>query len=232
LYQDAGQLPQSPSDVGNVIYTISNEDPKRSNALVVQLPVAEEIRKRPGIVYNDKDRRVAFGELIYTLIEANRTETGTNRKLFDVGEILEFDDDDIVIPDQMKIPKQVDIQHNTNLLDLEDIGLSVDEINSVITQVENRKKELENKVAEFQSLISNNQTLIQENQKKLNETHKAMNAVKIAFNDASNPIVLKLLAHVEELSNERDTLIATVNSLNDEASKAFDELIKVSTLVK
>lgn len=232
MYQDAGQLPQSPSDVGNVIYTISNEDPKRSNALVVQLPVAEEIRKRPGIVYNDKDRRVAFGELIYTLIEANRTETGTNRKLFDVGEILEFDDDDIVIPDQMKIPKQVDIQHNTNLLDLEDIGLSVDEINSVITQVENRKKELENKVAEFQSLISNNQTLIQENQKKLNETHKAMNAVKIAFNDASNPIVLKLLAHVEELSNERDTLIATVNSLNDEASKAFDELIKVSTLVK
>jgi hypothetical protein len=146
LYQDAGQLPVDPDDSGNVTFVISNDDPSRSTALTLQLPVAEELRKRDPLIYSDLVRRTAFGELVFTLVEANRNETGTNRKTFAVGELLDFTDEEIDLPDTKSVPKQIDLQHNTNVLDLEDAGLTEDEIVGLSLASTARKKQLQAEV--------------------------------------------------------------------------------------
>lgn len=230
LYQDAGQLPKSPSDAGNVTFTISNEIPRRSDTLVVQLPVSEEIRPAPSSLYDDNTRREAYGELVYTTVEANRSLAGSNKKIFSIGEFLEFDVDDIELPELLGVPRHVDLQHNTNLLDYEDAGLSLDEITSITLAAATKKKELENTMASLQMQISDQQTAVTENQKKINETRKLISAISqiVSPDDA---IMIKLNVREDELVAERDVIIAAINNTNTLIKSTYDALVKISELV-
>lgn len=230
LYQDAGQLPKSPDDAGNITFTISNESPKRSDALVVQLPVSEEIRPAPASVYDDDTRREAYGELVYTLVESNRSLPGTNKKVFSIGEFLEFDTEDIELPELLGVPKQVDLQHNTNLLDYADAGLSTAEITSISIAAAGKKKELENTMASLQMQISNQQTAAVENQKKINETRKLVAAISQIV-DSNDSIMIKLNTRESSLVSERETIITSINDLNTQIKLIYDALIKISELV-
>jgi hypothetical protein len=166
---------------------------------------------------------------MYTLIEANKTQPGSNKRMFSIGELLEFDTEDIVLPTVTQIPKQIDLQHNTNLIDLKDAGLSQDDIDILMLASVSRKKELEDEVALLQSQINDGQVAIIENQKRLNEIRKIISAVKEINN---NEMLSKLLARENDLLIERDSLIENVNNLNGLARAAVDALIKVSELVK
>jgi hypothetical protein len=230
LYQDAGQLPSNPSDVGNVTFVISNDVPKRSNALFIQLPVSEETRPAPTPIYDDVTRREGYGELVYTLVESNRSDPGTNRKLFGIGEFLEFDTEDIVLPDLLGVPRQVDLQHNTNVLDYADAGLTTAEIDSIVVSATLKKKELENQVAELQVQVDNESTAAIENQKRINETRKLISAVSQIV-DTNNTILKKLQARESDLLIERDTIMALINEFNTQLKVAYDQLVKISELV-
>ena len=230
LYQDAGQLPTDPSDVGNVTFVISNDSPKRSDALFIQLPVSEEIRPAPAPIYDDATRREGYGELVYTLVESNRSESGTNKKLFGIGEFLEFDTEDIDLPDLLGVPRQVDLQHNTNVLDYADAGLTTDEIDEITASATLRKKELEGVVAELQVQVSNEQTAAIENQKRINETRKLISAVSQIMS-SDDAILKKLQTRESDLLIERDAIIALINNLNTQLKTAYDQLVKISELV-
>ena len=230
LYQDAGQLPTDPSDVGNVTFVISNDSPKRSDALFIQLPVSEEIRPAPAPIYDDATRREGYGELVYTLVESNRSESGTNKKLFGIGEFLEFDTEDIDLPDLLGVPRQVDLQHNTNVLDYADAGLTTDEIDEITASATLRKKELEGVVAELQVQVSNEQTAAIENQKRINETRKLISAVSQIMG-SDDAILKKLQTRESDLLIERDAIIALINNLNTQLKTAYDQLVKISELV-
>lgn len=230
-YQDAGQLPKSPSDPANVTFTISNEPPKRPNDLVLQLPVSEEDHKRSPLVYSDPVRRANYGELVFTVVQSNRTFVGSNRKLFDIGEYLDFSDEPTIPVDQPSIPLIVDLQHNTNQLDLADSGLSDTEIASVTAQSTEKKKELENSLAGIQAQILSEQAEIGENQKSINEVRKVIAAVQQILLP-TDPIVLKLTARELELVVQRDALSTDINNLNVQAAQVYNALINVSSLVK
>ena len=230
LYQDAGQLPEDPSDSGNVTFVISNDIPKRSDALFIQLPVSEEIRPAPAPIYDDATRREGYGELVYTLVESNRSEPGTNKKLFGIGEFLEFDTEEVDLPDLLGVPRQVDLQHNTTLLDYADAGLTTDEIDEITASATLKKKELEGAVAELQVQVGNEQTAAIENQKRINETRKLISAVsQIVGSD--DTILKKLTTRESDLLIERDAIIALINSLNSQLKVAYDQLVKISELV-
>lgn len=231
LYAQAGQLPINPEDSGNITFTISSEEPARSIALVLQLPVAEELRPRPPLIFSDAERRLAVGELVYTIVSANRAQTGTNAKLFDIGEFLEFDDtEDIELP-TVNVQSLVDIQHNTNLLDLPGAGLSDEDIDDVVELSTQRKKELEGIVAALQVQINNTKMLILENQKQLNETRKIIDAIE-ELGSGGSEILNSLIVREATLTNERTDLIASVNQLNVELTESINSLLKVSTLVR
>lgn len=237
LYADAGQLPVKPSDAGNVTYVISNEAPERPQSMTVQLPLSEELRKRPEKVYSDKTRRAQLGELVYTYVTASRSDPGSNRKTFSVGEFLDFNSEEITLPEQTPIPSIVDIQHDTNLLDLQDAGLSNDDIASLISLSTTKKKELENQIATIQSDINDQKVAITENQKQINETVKIIGAVRIAVgipegSTQTNPILDQLLARLAELQSARTALIAELDKMNGDATTTLNALIAVSELVK
>lgn len=230
LYQDAGQLPTNPSDVGNVTFVISNDIPKRSDALFIQLPVSEENRPAPTPIYDDATRREGYGELVYTLVESNRSEPGTNKRLFGIGEFLEFDTEEIDLPDLLGVPRQVDLQHNTNVLDYTDAGLTPAEIDEIVSSATLKKKELEAEVAELQVKVGNEQTAAIENQKRINETRKLISAVSQIIS-SDDTILKKLQTREQDLLIERDAIIALINQYNDELKVAYDQLVKISELV-
>lgn len=229
LYQDAGQLPEK-TESGNVTFTISNDDPRRSNIIVVQLPVSEEIRPAPPSLYDDATRREAFGELVYTLVESNRTQSGSNKKLFGIGDFLEFDTEEFELPSLFGIPRQVDLQHNTNLIDYADAGLTIEEINEITASATTKKRELEAEVASLQSEISDLQTNALENQKRINETRKLIAAVSqiVGSGDAK---LIKLQSRESDLLIERDAIATAINDTNTELKAAYNSLVEISGLV-
>jgi hypothetical protein len=242
LYADAGQLPwsdslENPSDAGNVTYTVSNNAPMRPQDLTIQLPLAEEVAQRPPLAYNDKTRRAQLGELIYTYNFGNQTVPGSNRKLFEVGEYLDFNSPEIDLPGQTPIPSIVDIQHNTNLLDLTDAGLSQDQQSALIDQSTVMKKDLEDQLTSIQNHINNQKIAINENQKQLNEVLKIISAVRVvvgipAGSQKHNSTLDQLLTRQIELETARTSLVASLNVLNSQATTTLNALLSVSELVK
>lgn len=230
-YQDAGQLPKNESDPANVTFTISNEAPKRSTDVVLQLPQAEELHKRQPPIYSDQVRRTAMGKLVFTVVKANRDNTGSNRRQFDIGQYLEFSDEEVADVSQPSIPLTVDLQHNTSLLDFGVTGLTDEEIASVVSQSTARKKQLDSELAQIQSQILTAQTAISENQKSINEVRRTIAAVELVVS-AQDPIMVKLTTREEQLVAERDVLVADLNTLNSQATQIYNDLIAISSLVK
>ena len=229
LYQDAGQLPVKESDSGNITYTISNETPNRSTAPTVQLTSSEELKQLPVSDYTVEYRRESFGELIYTVVDSNESIVSSNKKLFSVGQILEFDDEEIPAPTSTNV-QNIDIQHNTNIIDYSDVGLSDDETDKLLSDASIRKSQLETEIASLQSSIKDTNLSIVDNQKKINETKKVILAVESI--SSVDPILVKLRERYTELITTRDTLIDTQNDLSVQLGQSFDLLLKVVEVVK
>lgn len=229
-YQDAGQLPKSPSDPTSVTFTISNDDPKRPQDSVLQLPISQELAKRDPPIFDDQERRVSMGELIFTIVSANRADPGSNTKTFAIGEFLEFSDEQTIPVSQPSIPLLVDIPHNTNQLDLVNSGLNEQEIAAITAQSTVKKKELEDSLSQIQVQILNGQTAITENQKDINEVRKVISAVQQILPPA-DPIMVKLNSNLQTLLAQRDTLTNQLNDNNVQATQIYNALLAVSNLV-
>lgn len=237
LYADAGQLPEQPADAGNVTYTISNDIPKRPVDVTLQLPLAEELKQRAPLAYDDKTRRAQLGPLVYTYVDAKQTVPGSNRKMFEVGQFLDFNAEEIPLADQTPIPSVVEIQHNQGLLDLQDAGLTPDEITSLIDLSTTKQKTLEDQLASIKNQIANEKIAISENQKQINEVVKIVSAVRVVLDipegsSKHDPMLDQLLARQSELELARASLIASLNDLNTQATTTLNALVSVSELVK
>lgn len=236
LYADAGQLPVNPADAGNVTYTISNDAPKRPVDSTLQLPLAEELKLRAPLAYSDKVRRAQLGPLIYTYVNANQTIPASNRKMFEVGQFLDFNSEAIDLPEQTPIPSVVLIQHNQNLLDLQDAGLSDAQSNSLIDLSTTKKKALEDQLATIKNDIANQKIDISENQKQLNEVIKIISAVRVVLDipegsTVTDPTLDQLLTRQADLETARTSLVAALDVLNSDATTTLNALISVSELV-
>lgn len=232
----ARQLPQGTAP-GAVAWTISTQEPLIANARFLKLPVAEELMRRPPNIFDETARRAHEGALIFTLLRADQTMTGSNKRQFEIGEIIEFTDDttEALIPDPS--PNTVDIQHNNNILDLESIGLTADEIDSLVQQSTLKKRTLEDQLASVKSNIANTKILIIENQKQINETTKVIDATRQLFGIVdgdlmfNNPIYQKLLGILNGFNIQSATLNAQYNALIIEVQTIFNALLQLSELV-
>ena len=76
---------------GNITYTISSMSPPRPFINAVKLPTIEELKVTPDKVFTDEERREQLGELVFTVVNSNRSLPGSNTKTFEIGEILAFE---------------------------------------------------------------------------------------------------------------------------------------------
>lgn len=230
-------LPQG-EESGNVTYTISNQDPPRPTIRTLPLPVLDQITPLPPALFSELDRRTEAGELVFTLLRSGRSNPGSNIKQFEPGQTLEFGDDLGDPVTGLRLPDSVSIQHNTNILDLEAAGLTVEEVQSLTTDSITKKMSLERELTALKVEVNDLEVSIRENQKKLNETNKAINAVREVFDipindlDFDNDIYQKLLVNKTMLESERSTLISDLNAKIVETEETHRSLLRVSELVR
>ena len=231
------------SQTGNITYTISNNEPPRTPIRLVQLPVAEEFALAPDKIFSDDERRAQFGELIYTVAVSSRSDPGSNTKLYEIGQVLEFEEnppEDIV--NATKAPNGIDIRHDTNILDLAAAGLNEEDIEILLADSQTKQTELENEYLTIQTTIKNLKTQITENQKSINETSKAIRAVRelggisegdLDFNEGSiGKIYQKLVNNISALEIGKQQLITDVNIKSLEAAEIYRGILKISELVR
>lgn len=234
LYEDVGDIPTKLTQSGNITFTISSQDPSRSTDTFLQLPAIEERRKRDELVFTETQRRIDQGDLVFTLVAGNAVDSGSNIKLFEIGQFLEFGEnideslEDVAITNA---PDIIDIMHFTNLLDLQEAGLSQDEIDQVLEQAFVRQKELEQQIAELQVEIKDLESSIIEKQKFINETNKILSALN-EIGTSDTELLNKLEERLDTLLSERDNLISDVNTKKETLNSAYNSLLRVSELVR
>ena len=228
LYKD--QIPQQPSDSGNVTFTISNEDPATSGENFIIFPIVEQLKKRPDRVYDSEQRRARLGELVYTITTGGTPASGRSTKLFEVGQMLEFSDSMVESVSVDAVPSSLEIQHNTNLLDLEALGLTEEETAELMTDSAATEEKIEAQLTETQDQIAENKAVIIELQKTVNAANKVLNALNVL--GGNEDIVERITktrddAQVEqtELGVETEDLIALSTALQN-------RLFAISQLVR
>lgn len=231
-------LPQNPEDGGDVIFTISSNDPPRSSNTLFQLLRSEELLTLPAKTITKKERRGRLGDLIFTVNVGSQNFVGSGTKSFEVGQLLDFDD--VVEDTQVStlfVPDVLELQQNTNKLNLESMGLSDDEI-TLLT--DNAEKQLESSLGTYNTIktdISDKEAEISSNQKLINETRKAKEAAQTVFSvstdlTSGNIIIDKLDQKEEELLLERDMLLAQLNELRDNANEIYEEILHIREIVR
>ncbi len=222
-------LPKTESDSASVLYTISNQSPPEERGVFVILPEAESLKGAPPKIHTDEERRAAVGELVYTISKSNRDIPGSNRKLFEIGQFLEFVDNTAPTLSTDNTPSEVLIQHNTNVLDLEDLGLTEEEIAALTSDSEVKKKELELQLSNLKSEIAGLKSEIGESQKRINEYNKAINAIKVIGNAE---ITEKLETSRDAEIVSQGQLVELHNNKISESEDIYNQLLDISQLVR
>ncbi len=226
-------LPQDEEDSTPVTWTISNQPPPPIvPSFIVKAPQGV-VKSDPPVEYSNRDD---FGELIFTVVEGRGTMPGTNRRVYEAGEVIEFSDD-APTADPAQPPQPVTVQHNNNMLDLEDLGLDAAEIDELATQSAQRLADIKSEIASLQSIISDIRIQIRENQKAINEARKAIKAVSVVYGITSggtnsNDIYEKLLLKLDELEAARTALNNSLTENSAALQSVQDDMVNVSQLVK
>jgi hypothetical protein len=224
------QIPQDPSDSGNVTFTISNEEPATSGENFILFPVAETLRKRPDKVYSNEQRRATLGELVYSITSGGVPASGRSTKLFEVGQILEFTDETPEIVSVDAVPGRLEIQHNTNLLDLEALGLTEEEAAALMVDSAAAEEQIESQLTETQDQIAENKAVIIELQKTINEANKALDALAVL--GGNEDVIEKITETKDEAQAEQTELSADTENLITLSAALQNKLFAISQLVR
>lgn len=233
----ASRLPTEPTDPTSITFLVSSNDPPRISGYVQTVIKSEELRPMPPKVYSLRQREAALGELIFTVTQPSQKETGWGARSFDIGEVLEFKDSDIEeTVNPLEVPAQVDLQHNTNVLDFASMGLSNEEIQNL---QESAGSDFNNLLVEFNVLVTKDkdvQVQIQTNQKSINEVRKAINATEVLLTTTGSTgdldeILLKLKEQETKLVAQRNSLIAEVNELSAQSKIVYNEILKLKEVI-
>lgn len=215
---------------GNIIFTISNNEPPRLSTTTLQLPVASTIRSRESGITNQQ-RRLGVGELIFTITSGSKVNPGSNKKAFEIGQLLNFTDELIQSVEPLNVPADIVIQHNNNILDLNSIGLSSNQIDELLSKSVDKFNELKILLAKLQSESSDIKVQIAENQKAINEQTKVIEVTKIVL-EPTDPINVELENRLITLQSQRNALIEAQAVKNADAEDIYNQLLTVSAVVK
>jgi chromosome segregation ATPase len=171
-----------------------------------------------------------LGELVYTITSGGVPTEGRSTKLFEVGQILEFDET-IESIGVNTVQNRLEIQHNTNLLDLSGLGLTDSEIDSVTTDSAQFKEELEQQLTYVQNQIADGKAEIVELQKTINEANKALAALS-AMGEDDDSVINKITETRDSAIAQRDQLSTEIAGLITTSTELQDKLFAVSQLVR
>lgn len=212
-----------PNDPGNITYTISDNDPPRSKSVFLQLPRSEEIRKQPPRVYSKYDNRKFASSLIFSITTPALSTEGNGVKNFEIGQFLDFTDNTDQQPDPYSLDS-IELRQDTNVVDYNKYGLSKDEYTNIVNIAEKKMDEITTNINLVGTQLNDNKENISSNQANINESTKLYNNIVLilgASSEEANKVKAKIdgyNAYATKLLDERNTLLATLDSLRTDLS--------------
>ena len=229
MYAATGQIPTRPEESGNVTFTISSEDPIRSELVFSRIRPNEETKRRDPLIFDPATRRETFGERIFTAIE-KRFSGAQSPKVFDIGQQLEFEEETIITDiNVVSAPDRIDIRHDLSAIDLQSLGLSVDDIAQIDDTLRKKKAEIEDEIAQFQRQRNSIRDDIIAKQRQVNESSRSINALSVA--GVSDDIINTLKETRDKATSDLEGLQVEFNTTLTELNEKADELQKISVLV-
>jgi hypothetical protein len=174
-----------------------------------------------------------MGERIFTVSRTNKSVTGSSKKQFEVGQVLTFgvDSDPEVNP---MLVGDLELRHDTNLLDLSGLGLTDEDIINVSFSAMDRLRELQTELSGYTKQRSDAEISINENKKTQNETRKAADAIaQLAATDpAFDEILDDLNSKLPILEEELDQLVEIANQAARNADITRNKILDLVQVVR
>lgn len=228
LYQSILPVGQA---AGNISWTISSNDPPRQSSTIPLLTNTDEYKELPKMIFNPACREFGVGEYVFNLSYTLASKAGAGRKQYESGQIIEFTQEALPDVDQLTVPDTVELQQNTNLIDLESLGLTEADVAVLDTDARKNMNLAIDDLNTIQANINTTKISINDNQKLINETRKAVSAASALF-DIENPIVKKLLEKQYELVSQRDVLVSQLNTYISQANEKYDTIQRLREIVR
>lgn len=228
LYLD--QLPLKSDDVGAFTWVVSTEDPKKPMATLQQIPLIKQLQSAPEAQFDSEKRRKIYGKLLFTITNAHTPQNMSNSIAFEVGRVLTTSDVDIVESLANTSPDDVEVQHDNNKFDLDQAGLSTDDINFVEIQSRAKLAELRSQFNSAKIDLILTQNNIKEYQKLLNEIDSTIDTMNLI--NGSKDILIKL--DLKKISTMNSLSVAQEQEkvLLDLVASIYNDILKVSVLVR
>lgn len=226
-------LPQKPQDSQNITYLISTTSPPRTSLLFPKIPVGVTLRERPPRQLTTVERRQTVGDLVYTISKASRQSPGNNAKQYEVGEILDFDYSEYRTVEPMLVSDKTEIQHNLNIYDYEELGLTESEVALMSDESLRTFDALVVSLNELRVLRSSAEVEINTNQKIINEIDKNIAALEVIADsyDTTESDVLQLIEKLQARKATAQTALqVAVTNADLYATQADDQLARLRTI--
>lgn len=233
-------LPVKPTDVGNITFTVSAGPPQSKIVFAVKLPIGIALRERAIPLRDQSVRRAAVGQLIYTNTGGGNVGRQDGTKQFEVGQVLEFEEEQTTGQVITQAETLDSIRHDLNVFDLDNVGLSTDNIAALnliaATAFDTANIKL-NDLTKQRAIVDAELNSIQ---KQLNEVSRtiggidALLAMSVSDADAAalNAMRAQLVDKQTALISEQEALITSGNDLASQITATINALRTSAALVR
>jgi hypothetical protein len=212
----------------NITWHVSSNNPPTTFRTYTQVPVVESIRPLPRRAHSRDVRRSTKGDLVFSVNETHGRRTPSGKKQFAEGEVLEFGDvnvADIAIPPSNKI----EARHNTNILDLESLGLEEEQVSDLYSRAMDTRESLDERYQTVRSQIEDLESLIRDTQKSINEVNKAIAAVAVIGDES---IESSLNNKLESLQTDLHEYVTQHEAAVAESESIMDQIRQINEMVR
>lgn len=230
-------LPNDPEDSGNITFTISNNPPPRTNLIFPKIPGGIVDRKRTPKTIELLDRRDILGDLTFKISRSSRIFEGSNDKVFETGQVLEFTDAPLQTLDPMLIGVKTQTQHDVVRLDYAALGVDDDEQQLIVDSSLLVHQDLSDQLNIVRQQRADAEQQVIANQKIINDANRTIDALEVIqsssaeTDDDVDALIEKMKTRKDEAFILRDQAANVANVLAAEATSLVDEIRTVSTVL-
>jgi len=218
------------NDAGNITWTISMQNPPRSNTSLIQLPLSEILKESPLPYFNKQESRQFLGELVFDISTTGVSESGSGVDAYEIGDIIDFSVEDELKADNYELDN-IEMRQDTKSVDYEKFGITNDEYKSLVDASYARVDFLTSKITSVSLLIINNSDDIKSNQANINDANKLYNNI-VAILGKDSPLAIRMANSILIFESIKNNLLNDRNNFQLELDNLRTELNKVREVVR
>ena len=226
-------LPKGPEDPTSVVFTISANEPPRTDGPYLKIPDGILFQQKSDRLFTSERRRQSLGDLVFTTKVASPVKAKNSSRLMACGQLIDFTDAELIIaatfPSDTVISK-----HNNDYINIESVGLTTDESDEIAIQARAAQRAILDSIEELQKELHQLEVDINNIQAKINESTKVLNGLLIidSVNHTMGATISKLQANIGVLNSELTVATSRYVQIPSLVEQKKAELLTLVDLVK